>query len=421
MLPCKGSNLNADTAFLLFLQRNIHVKMVRISLTVFLFSLILTGCRAPSGEQAEGIEQKITQIQGILENGAGREVILEELGAREYIPIDTVLCDGDGRFQISFTPGGVAFYALRTGPDGYITLLLEEGETLTFRGSFGETGTYQVSGSPGSELLMQLSAEHKHILDQMGDIARQNTEARQREDYSMVKQDLDQKFDSLRGAFRSYSWDFIRENEASLSIIVALYNMYGRGLPVFEPGSDMEVYAFVDSVLYPRYKGFEAVDLLHGQLEEAKAAQQPSGNLAGLTIGDKAPDFVSWQADGTPVALGDLRGNHVLLVFWAGWSQPSRQENVFLEKALQRYAEEGFQILQVSLDDNRDTWTMAVREDNLKGLQVSDLKRWESPVALMYQVEKIPSNYLVDPHGMIVARDVYGEALLGKLEQIYGR
>ena len=136
-------------------------------------------------------------------------------------------------------------------------------------------------------------------------------------------------------------------------------------------------------------------------------------------LGKIAPDFVSSHPDGSQIALSDYRGNYVLLSFWAGWSTPSRDENQYLNDAWKLYKQLNFRILQVSFDNERRSWTEAIEQDGLSWNHVSDLRRWESPVADLFQVEKIPSNYLIDPEGRIIAQDLFGRELVKKLNNLY--
>jgi len=388
-------------------------------LEISLLLLLFTGCRqsGPNGAPA-GETGAPTIVHGTLSGGGGQDVILEEMAAREFIPIDTVVCEQDGGFRIAFSTGHTAFYALRLGTPGYITLLVEPGETVTFNGTYGDRSRYSVEGSPGSEKLHDLYLEHRKALNELSDIATENTRLMGTRRFAEMKPGLDRRFDSVSAAFRSYSLDFIKQNRESLAILIALYNMYGQGLYVFDPGEYPEVYALVDSVLYPVYAGNEMVDLLHAQVAEAKAATRFSGS-GGLPVGTIAPDFVSSQPDGTTVALSDFRGNYVLLAFWAGWSHPSREENRVLKTAWDLYKDKRFRILQVSFDDERISWLTAIEKDGLTWTEVSDLERWDSPAADLYQVDKIPSNYLIGPGGKIVAKDVFGRDLLKQLEEIF--
>ncbi len=362
-----------------------------------------------------------TEITGSLSGGGGRSVLLEEMGAREYIPIDTVNCDPTGAFSIEFFPEQLAFYVLRYGESAYITLLMEPGESLVFSGEYSNPASYEVSGSPGSELLRDLAQEHRHTLDALGEIGRQSRELQGSPDYAALKMQLDRNFDSITSSFRQYSLRFIQENPDSPSILIALYNLYGQGLPVFSPESDFGVYQFVDSVLMSSHGDLEAVRLLHAQVNEARQIMHSNLAEGSIQKGQIAPDFVSSRPDGTELALSDLKGNYVLLEFWAGWSGPSREENTTLRRAMELFGDKNFHILQVSVDDRMDTWTEAIAEDGLEWEQVSDLKRWDGPVVNIYRVEKIPYTVIIDPAGRVVATDLYGEQLINTLENLLNK
>jgi peroxiredoxin len=359
------------------------------------------------------------RIHGVIAGSPEAEVVLEEMGAREYIPVDTVHCDATGVFEIAFTAEQPAFYVLRYGQSAYVTLLLEPGETLDFKGATENTETYSVQGSGGSDLLRRLSAEHKKTLKALGEITRKNMEYMSSPGYPEMKIKFDRQFDSITDQFKQYSLAYINENASSLAILVALYNLYGQGLPVFHPAEDLPVYKFVDSALMARYSEFEAVRLLHAQIEESEQLISANQSTEALQKGKIAPDFVSSRPDGSQLALSDLKGSYVLLNFWAGWSRLSREENTLLRTAMASYGNYKFRILQVSLDDRREVWLKAIEEDQLNWDHVSDLQRWECLAVDLYRVDKVPFNVLIDPSGKIMEINLFGETLLNKLENIF--
>ncbi len=389
---------------------------VNILILLLLFSV---ACKQNSSTGQVGeTPGKTTEIRGLLHSGGGETLVLEEMSAREFIPVDTVQCDEGGNFHISYLQEQQAFYILRYGSSGYITLLIEPGESIEFRGQLENKNSYSISGSPGSVLLQTLAAEHKKALEALGEIARKNREQVFSPEYTVLKQKLDQQFDSITSAFQEFSLRFIHENASSPAILIALYNLYGQGIPVFHPGTDFQVYLFVDSVMMSKHSELEAVRLLHAQVEEAKLLMKEDHQGSQLNVGEIAPDFVSSRPDGTEMTLRSLRGNYVLLSFWASWSKLCREENAVLVKAQERFGGMNFRILQVSVDDNREAWTTAIEEDALAWDHVSDLKRWETPLVSLYGVERIPFTVIVDPAGKIVESDLYGEPLLNKLNQL---
>jgi peroxiredoxin len=138
-------------------------------------------------------------------------------------------------------------------------------------------------------------------------------------------------------------------------------------------------------------------------------------------IGKLAPDFEQNTPDGKKIKLSHFRSKYVLLDFWASWCAPCRQENPNVAAAYNQYKDKGFTVLGVSLDQagQKDAWVKAIQKDQLTWHQVSDLKGWENTVAQKYGVRSIPANFLIDPKGKIIARDLRGKDLQDKLAQLF--
>jgi peroxiredoxin len=136
------------------------------------------------------------------------------------------------------------------------------------------------------------------------------------------------------------------------------------------------------------------------------------------SIGSEAVEFVQNDTSGAPVSLSSFRGKYVLIDFWASWCRPCRIENPTVVKAYNNYKEKNFTVLGVSLDRAREPWIKAIADDKLTWTHVSDLKFWANEVAQKYKVESIPQNFLIDPQGKIIAKDLRGEDLLKKLKEL---
>ena len=151
----------------------------------------------------------------------------------------------------------------------------------------------------------------------------------------------------------------------------------------------------------------------------------PEGEpVEGTSVGNKAPELKFKSPEGKEIALSDLKGKMVLIDFWASWCSPCRRENPTVVKAYNKFKGEnfkdgkGFTVYGVSLDKSKDAWIKAIKADGLVWEnQVSDLKHWQSEGAKIYKVRGIPSNFLVDGNGIIVAKNLRGNNLIQTLEK----
>jgi len=145
--------------------------------------------------------------------------------------------------------------------------------------------------------------------------------------------------------------------------------------------------------------------------------------LKAVALGVTAPEFAEPDTSGKPVSLATFKGKYVLIDFWASWCGPCRRENPNVVKAYNRYKTQNFTIVGVSLDrpGNKEKWLKAIHKDGLTWTQLSDLKFWQGRAAGLYAVRGIPQNFLLDPNGKIIGKNLRGQDLEDKLAELFGK
>ena len=286
-----------------------------------------------------------------------------------------------------------------------LSFFLEKG-TINIAGK-DSMATADVVGSPTNDDNKLLKSQLRVIVDKAKVIAQEAQKATVEQQRSAAFQNTMQvKYKTLQAEQKNVLKNFIGTHPASYISLLALSSVSGPSPDVAE--------------VEPLYNQLSA-DIKNS--EGGKQLKMSIDALKLTSIGALAPDFSQNDVTGKPIQLSSFKGKYVLIDFWASWCGPCRQENPNVVKMYNKYKGKGFTVLGVSLDkpDGKAAWLAAIKNDGLTWTQVSDLKGWSNMAAGLYGVQSIPQNFLIDPQGKIVAKDLRGDDLDSALEKLLGK
>lgn len=358
---------------------------------LFSFLLVLASC-------SEGTDKSGFTIRGVIKNYTHSSLTLSELTPKGLILIDTTTVNKDGNFEMHGNIGEKTFCTINL-PSGAIVLVVDSASEIMLSLDANNTDNYGIKGSPESEELRKLLQINSSYIQQVKQIESKYSKLTNDVPSAQMQDQIRTEYDSIMNNRKKELQQYALNNTQSIIPYFATNFLM--------PESDFDFLEKVDQAMFSRYGFSKYAHEHHARVEK----------LRHTAIGHAAPDIILPDPFGKTIALSSLRGKYVLVDFWASWCRPCREESPNLIKLYNQYKSFGFDILSVSLDDNRDAWTKAINDDHLLWNHVSDLRKWNSTVVEQYNIESIPFTVLLNKDGVILAKNLRGEELNKKVEE----
>jgi thiol-disulfide isomerase/thioredoxin len=366
---------------------------------------------------------KAIEIKGKILNGLGKTVYLKTFVGNNQVALDSAILKKSGAFSMETKVGQPTFFTLSIEPDVYALLLLDStnsSNAILFSADANDfLYSHTIQGSPESAAMSEFSKKMVYNSEAKTTLNKAFYSSSNISERTKLKNSID-SIDRNTITTRN---EFIEKNKESVGVIIALSYI---SLP-----GDIELLRKMEQGLAKKYSSTEYYISLKTQLTQletqqkmqAEADQRKKEFEARTAIGAMAPELGSQfiTPTGGTITLESLRGNYVLIDFWASWCGPCRKENPNVVKLYNKYKDAGFTVYSVSLDKVKQSWEAAIVQDGLIWPNhVSDLKQWQTEATQIYGFNGIPYTVLLDKDGKIMEKNLRGPYLEEKLKTIFG-
>lgn len=373
---------------------------------IFIISIVLLFSCKPSTSNSDTEYEVIVKADGVYDGL--RAYLLKTENGRNKTATDTaIVFNGAFRFK-----GNIKGAEMRTltidGVRGQTSFFIEPG-LINVKIYKDSIHTSKVEGTYNNSVFNDYKNKYQEKIEAVETVNAEFLNSKQ--DVEVLKK-LQTKRDSLRSLLKNFGYEFIETNNNS---DFSLYILDGL---TSQKGFDLELADSAFKTIETSIKTKNESNQLISNRIKQKIESSP--NKGKIKIGMQAPDFSAPNPEGKQVTLSDIKGKVTIVDFWASWCKPCRIENPNLVKLYDKYHSKGLEIISVSLErgNQKGFWIEAIKKDQLRWYNVSNLKFWQDPIAQTYSVNSIPATFILDENGVLIAERLRGAELEAKIKNL---
>jgi len=375
-----------------------------------LFSFVLLAAVVITSCNASGDPNNFT-VSGKIEHATSQEIFLEQVNYDNTPPkvVDSGKLAQDGSYKLKAVAKEQSLYLLTMDHKPVFIFINDNNDIRISTDLSINLRSPYISNSDATKSLYDFLNNFRSKDSILSGIYAQidSLYTRNHNDSSITV--LQSKGSQVLQALIAYMKDYIQKSNSPAAVFYALNAAASKNAMSMD---DLETLAQQAS---KRFKDHSGLAIFKSLIAEANAA---NSSEAASWINKQAPDLTMNDMSGKPVSISNFKGKYLLVDFWASWCRPCRAENPNVVAAYNKFKDKNFTILGVSLDQNKDAWLQAIKNDGLTWTHISDLKYWESAAVSTYKFQGIPYNILIDPSGKVIAESLRGPALEQKLEEV---